>query len=242
MGDVLSGMFTLNYLIPNLIWTFLTMIVGYALRWAMGKPLEVRRKGWFMLISFASIFLLISILSYSVKGPASPVLRGGIDQISVTFVPNNPNSAGILMIFHVRNIGTPSIVENYSLDVTPSGWNTNVHGTMIFIPKIVMITPTPDTPQAFISPFICGKEALYRKTSEPLANGSQQRGYLWYELPGLSTQSLKNPAGTKFHMTFSDVLGKTYTADFSWPAVSTPPGYMPGISVPNTSNPEEACN
>jgi hypothetical protein len=194
-------------------------------------------------MSAIGIFLIISILSYSIKGPGVPALTGAFDEVSVTSITDKPNDAGILVVFHVRNVGTPSIVSNYSLTVTPAGWQSEIPGTIMFIPKVLQIPPTPNTPQVFVVPFVCGKDALYRKTTEqPLVYGAQETGVLLFDVPGVAAQSLANPTGTKFHMAFSDVLGKTYGADFTWPAVPLPTGYVPGTGVPNTANPDEACN
>jgi hypothetical protein len=241
--EIMADMFTAKFVIENIAWTIALMLFLRAFEWARGKPIEAKRRGAFWFVCSVGAFLVISLLTSVAKGPSSPDLRGGFDEATVTILPGKPNSSGLLLVFHVRNVGVPSIVEGYQLSVTPAGWTTDIIGTELFIPKVLQLPPSANTPQVFMNPFICGKDALYRKTTEPLAYGTQQRGYLFYELPGIPPNNFSNPAGTKFRMTFSDVLGKKYTSDWTWPAVSMPTGYMPGISVPNTpNNPDEACN
>jgi len=220
------------------------MFVARVWEWTRGRPIEAKRKGLFWIFSGLAVFLLISALHHAEKGgPTSPDLRGGIDQIGVTAMPDKPSTAAILLVFHVRNVGTPSIVDNYKLTVTLPGWASPIQGIGLFIPKILKTPTEPGVPPPVSGPpFVCGKDALYLKTAEqPLAYGSQERGYLWFELPGVSFASLKNPAGAQFHITFDDVLGKTYAADFSWPSVPIPLGYIPGILAPNGQSPEDVC-
>lgn len=242
MSDLFYGMFTLKYVISNLVWTILLMIIARALEWVRGKPFETQRRASFWVVAFLGIFVVISILTYAAKGPTSPDLRGGFDALTITILPGSPqNAVGVLVIFNVRNVGTPSIADNYSLTVTPPGRGP-IEAVPLFIPKVLSVPPAPGTPQGLPFTIVCGKDALYRKTGEqPLAYGGVARGFLWYELEGYAPHNFSNPIGTNFRMTFTDVLNNKYAADFTWPSVPKSSGYLPGLIIPKSDKPEEAC-
>lgn len=224
------------------------MIIARSWEWARGKPFEVKRRTFFWLISYAAVFLLISMLTFAVRGPSTPDLKGGIDTITFTHVSDDPNNraVGVLLVVHILNTGTPSIVDNYQLFVTPAGndWKP-MAAQGLFIPRTLQVPPKTGTQQVvYPVPVVCGKDALYVKTTDqPLANGSQVRGILWFRLNGFGDQDVLNPAGTKFDLKFTDVTGKQYVASFTWPAFPMAVGgYIGGMNIPKSDNPEEACN
>jgi hypothetical protein len=240
VSEIFSGIFTLNYVVSNVVWSLLLMILARILVWVRGKPLNVQRKTAFWIVSFLTTFVFISALSYAVKGPQSPELRGGFDSLTFTTLPEN--AAGILLVFHVGNLGTPTIVEDYSLTITPPG-GSPVEGVPLFIPKALQIPVPSGSPEVFPFSIVCGKDALYRRTfDQPLTNGGLSRGILWYQVPGYSMREFANPTGTKFQMTFIDVRGKKYESEVIWGTVSKPSGYQPGLTIPKSEKPEEACD
>ncbi len=245
MSDIFSGILTLNYLVSNLVWSIILTLLARAFEWVRGKPFDAQRRNFFWIICFLSIFVLISVLTYAVRGPGVPDLRGAFDSISFAVLPGNEKAVGLLLVFNVRNVGTPTIVDNYVLTVIPQD-REPVEATGLFIPKLLSVPPAPGYSQTLPFPVVCGKDALYRKTGDqPLANGGLARGFLWYQVQGYTPENFKNPTGTKFRMTFRDVLNKKYVADFTWPAVTKSLGYAPGLIIPKTGKtekPEEACD
>jgi hypothetical protein len=235
-------MFTLNYVVSNLAWSLLMILLTKLYEWVRGKPFDVQRKKAFWIVSFLAIFTFISMLTYAVRGPQSPELQGGFDSITFTPLPDAKNDAGILVVFHVSNVGTPSIVENYSLTITPPGGNP-VEALPLLIPKTLSLPTAAGVDPIFPLSMVCGKDALYRKTADqPLTNGAMARGLLWYQVPGYTMQTFSNPTGTKFRLSFVDVRNHEYVREFTWGGISKPSGYMPGLALPKSKKPEQACD
>jgi hypothetical protein len=241
LPETFSGIFTTKYLAENVAWSLLLIILARILEWARGKPFELRRRLIFWTASFIGIFVAISFLTNTIKNPGSPDVRGQFDALVFTILPGTQDGAGLLVMFDVRNVGTPTIVDNYGLTITPPG-GSSIQTTLLFIPKVLYVPPAPGT-QPLPFPVVCGKDALYRKTGDqPLANGGLARGFLWFQVPGYTSESFKNPTGFKFRMIFKDVLNNDYTADMTWPAVSGPVGvYTPGLAFPRSEKPENNC-
>lgn len=237
MADILSTVFTLNFLVPNLVWSLLMAAVVKLFEFVRGQPISVKRRGLFWMATVVAAFVLLSGVTYTIRAPVRPDLRGGFDSVSfVNFGPTpESQSTGVLVLFNVRNAGSPTIVQDWNLTVVPPGKET-LRTVPTFIPKVLMLNP----PAPF--PFVCGRDALYRKSAEePIANGAMARGFLLFSISGYTLSNFASPVGTELVMTFTDVLGNSHRAKWTWPAVTEPLGYSPGMPVPTSDKPEQAC-
>ncbi len=249
MPEFFSQQFSVSNILGVVMWAFILSLATRWWLWLKGTTLVGRKREllFWVLVPFGFVvaMLALSFVTAS-RSPSAPELRGTFDQIVFTPV-TGANEVGILIMFSVKNLGTPSVVDNYKLTVAPPGKEAS-NTTLVFLPKVLVVTPAAGvSPSAFPIPYVCGKDALYRKTIEqPLANGGMSRGYLWYQLNGYTAENFINPVGTQFQMTFTDVMGRVYAADFVWPAVTINGGYAPGTNIPKPvapgASPETACD
>ena len=169
--------------------------------------------------SLAAFLLLVSL---RVILEDAPELVGEIDHITVIGQGEGAPVA-IFIIANVRNLGAPTIVENWRLFVTVPGGA----GRQVNTPKLL-----PDEFQLSGKPFL-GEDALYDKgLAQPIATNGMVRGLLLYEAPiGIPYDNLIMP-GTIYELVFQDVFETSYSVSWPFSEVRTPVEYRPGLTRP----------
>lgn len=158
-----------------------------------------------------------------------PKLSASIDRIILNKGGNDPNGqhSDILLVVTIRNSGLDSFIEWQDLTVQiGKDKPIETEGTLIPDRLRVHNVGLNDSVDYF------GKDALYKKTTDtPLTRGAMKRGLLLYRIKNVRIEALAQ-TGTKFHLTYSDVLEKQHSADYIWPAQTTSAyGYLPGIDM-----------
>lgn len=154
----------------------------------------------------------------------TPNLTGKIDEIISGYTPEL-NAISLFMMASVRNIGAPTVVEGWSLDIE--------YGGAKFLPIQAFI---PDGYRLFdeghrVVATFRRQDALYEKTASPVPTGGLERGWLRYIVKGLRDED-RHKSGIKYTLHFSDVRGKAYTAVQISTGQKSPPQYLPGAEQP----------
>jgi len=222
--------------------------VWAALHWAFGLLKTTRQNIAFWLT--VPLTLSAAALLWVGSGPVSPTphLLGGIDAVEVfqsnqciTPLPypnSDPDDVYMLIAANVRNSGSPSIADNWSLainsltkgSIIPEGLQLPDAAALEFI--------DPKTKQQFS---YSGHDALYEKTFQnPVPQGSVVRGILLYRVKGYTTDDLDHP-GTSYELSFTDILNRTQTIDWKWPETNRPIGHLAGLLSPNIPLPPSSA-
>ncbi len=216
-------------------------------RWGFGLLRTIGQNIAFWL-TVPLILSAATLLWFSPVAPVpapTPDLLGSIDAVNVfqsnecqTPMPypnNDPDDVYLLIAANVRNSGSPSIADNWSLtinslskgSITPEGFQLSDSGTMVLT--------DPTTKQQF--PY-SGHDALYEKAFDsPVGQGAVVRGILLYRIKGFAPADITHP-GTDYKLSFTDILGKAKTIDWKWPEINRPIGHFAGLLSPTVPSPD----
>ncbi len=140
------------------------------------------------------------------------------------------SKTGFVMIFaSISNLGPPSIVDQWKLEVTYSSGQRKTYQPVILVSGIV---PILDTKGASVT--YNPNDLLYRKTaSSPIATGAKVSGYLLFDLRPITQEEADIP-GTIYHLSAVDVYGNPISAQVIWTANFQQDAvpYMPGAEEP----------
>lgn len=153
-----------------------------------------------------------------------PLLVGQINQ-TVTGDAPELKASQIFILMSVKNIGAPSIVEGWGLNIKSESLSLQaVHPTEI---REGLALRDPDgKPLAVFHK----TDAIYEKTVKPIERGGMVRGWLLFTLEGIASREIRKP-GTTITVFFQDVLDTTYEASLK-DGVIGPPMYLPGAEQP----------
>lgn len=154
-----------------------------------------------------------------------PKLIGDIEEIIHGETPDGPHPTVTLQV-RIRNTGTASIVDQYELRVTmPDG------RVIAAIPMLI-----PERQEMRFKDgrtrVIRSEDAIYEKTSTPITNGEQVRGWIHFQVNGATREELLRDESF-LTLLFTDVAGHTYAV--TAPIRGTGPGidvYRPGLLKP----------
>jgi len=195
-----------------------TIILGPMLKWVQG----LRMISALAIILFLSVFM---IFSYIRPQAASPAFAPVPLQI-VTGIPGGTKDAGIILIMEIVNRGTmPSVARNWSSvkavvdDHIYDGKPFRVVGTLPFHMLAGRIVTFHE------------QDLLQYKANTPIQPGASSTGILAYTFQGINPQIFYNRK-TKFLVSFSDVMDRTYVVEFPMNPVSDDSiDYFPGITM-----------
>ena len=220
--------------LAQLIWTALIMAAGRVALW-MWNAAPPRSESIYWIIGFPIALIVLSAFSQVIRNSERPKLIASIDRLhivpagQITHDPEYSRRIGILMIVGLRNIGTPSIAENWKLSVIVAGSKQRIETKGVNLPANAAISVHDVvTGKAVV---YAGADALYNKTVfTPIPAGSLVRGVLLFLIDGATEAVLTSP-GTRYHLDFADVLEKSYSVVFTWPAViNRDTGYIAGLA------------
>jgi hypothetical protein len=227
----------------NLSWDALKYVwfsglIWAALRWTFGL-LKTARQNLAFWLTVPFIMGAATFLWTSPTVAPTPNLIGGMDAVQVfasnqcvspmPYPNSDPDDVYILIAADVRNTGSPSIADGWSLAV-----NSLTKG--LVAPEGLQL---PDTTSLFLedavtktqSPY-SGRDALYEKTFQnPVPQGAEVRGILLYRVKGYRVEDLSKP-GTEYKLSFTDILGGTHIIDWVWPQNNKPIGHLAGLLNP----------
>lgn len=115
---------------------------------------------------------------------------------------NNEKETVILFELGVSNLGMPSIATKWQLVITVDGKDSEPYK-----PKHFPKTLTLD--RGFEEIVLSNEDAIYNKTSNPIATGSQVIGLLYFSVPYSKGQIDKEE--TILTVNFQDVIGENYS-------------------------------
>jgi hypothetical protein len=144
-------------------------------------------------------------------------------------LPNSdPDDVYLVVTASIRNSGSPSIADGWSLSVQPL-FGPILKPEGLYLPDTIsLVTPDGKRTMSYL-----GKDGLYNKALEhPVGQGAFVRGLLMYRVKGSTVPVLSQP-GTTYELTYADILGHAQTIQWIWPAISPYDqfGYLPGLSV-----------
>lgn len=158
------------------------------------------------------------------KEQNTPKLVGTIEQVLFTSRPGLPLTE-IFVLMSIRNTGTPSIVEGYSIHLQAG--DINVSTITHTIPKELVMTG----PNHIIT--FHGDDALYHKTVKPIERGGLLRGWLRYKINGYESSRI-DKIGTKLTINLLDVNRTLYPVEY---VVNSPPTSLPTETYPGAEQP-----
>lgn len=136
---------------------------------------------------------------------STPNLIGKIERVVIN-EGADPKGAQVLVDLSIRNTGTPTSVDKYSLKIKSN--NIAYSHQPTDIPKGC---PVGGNTRDKLNP----DDSVDRKTLRPLMTHYTQRGWLRFIVPGsdMKSEALQKP-GVKYVLTFADVNGKSYSAEY----------------------------
>mgnify|MGYP001572272594 FL=1 len=156
-----------------------------------------------------TLAVLVS-LSMALRRPAAPdsrpVLRFDINQLRAGDLLNeNKESIGtyVSMVTTIVNTGEPTSISGYVLIAKVPTMQAPV------------LAKRPTIPVAGVQlggEWLCGSDALDRRTQEPIPHGGQRQGRLLFTFQEVSTATLKTP-GSTFNLIAIDAWGKGWTTE-----------------------------
>jgi hypothetical protein len=142
-------------------------------------------------------------LQVNINEQINPKLSCSIDQAGEASKENVvPGNSVVLLIATVRNTGAPSTAEDYTLKVKLLD-DSEVPGLLLTIPERYQI----NYPNGFIR-IVRDTQALYNKTIKAIGHNEISRGFLLFQLTGLSAERL-SAAGKEYDLNLKDVTGKS---------------------------------
>jgi hypothetical protein len=194
--------------------------------------LKQKTSRWAMQISLglATFFLLFA--SYQAWNDeyekTHPGLHLDIDSVGTA---STSDTVIVLVIASISNVGSPSIADQWQLEMTPvSGKPITIHPMLI--PK--------DKPMTFRSGY--GREtsydpsdALYLKSaSTPVSTGAKETGFMIFALSNVSVGQA-NGVGTVYKLICSDIFGTKIWAQHTMNGHGErgPMPYYPGMIPPD---------
>lgn len=135
-------------------------------------------------------------------------------------LPDDPGSSAVLVVVKINNIGPPTSLEAYVLQIEfLSG--TLVKGEQRLLPDRLNLSGDAGD-QTFY-----GADALYNRTVQPVQTGAMVTGALWFQFRGVPPSSFT--PDTTLHLAFKDVNVAEHNAVRKVPALTGRPTYFPGM-------------
>lgn len=144
------------------------------------------------------------------KDKNSPKLAGHIERVVIGMSADS-NDPQVLIRLNVINLGTPSIAQDFNLRVHAGNFDDVEEPAEIT--KTYTLRPVDGSPEVTISQH----DAITEKADNPITSGARPQGWLRFVVKGVETDTLRRP-DMVYTVSFSDVLGKTYTADYAMTA------------------------
>lgn len=149
------------------------------------------------------------------KDRNAPKLDGQIEQVIVSEGPD-AHGAQIFIYLSIRNAGSQSIAENFSLDMKSSGFQ-------------YQNDPAEFTREA-MSPFdlktsnVTSWDSIKKIAEEPIVSGKVVRGWLRFIVKDkdITPESIRQ-SKTRFKISFKDYLGQSYIVTYEMPQRSVNP-------------------
>lgn len=188
--------------------------------------------------SVALAFALLFFGTTSNSARSEPNFSASIDRVQtfvssgcsmpVPFPNSDPDDIYLIVTASIRNSGSPSIADGWSLLIHPL-FGPAIKPEGLYLPDTIsLVSPDGKHTVSYL-----GKDGLYNKTLEhPVGQGAFVRGILMYRVKGSTVEALSEP-GIKYELAYNDILGRVQTIQWVWPTISLYDqwGYLPGLSV-----------
>lgn len=174
-----------------------------------------------------------------------PRLRGeiafiGMAPVTITSLSNPAavtNEVGFILFVAIRNAGSPSIVDNWTLDVEVSSQRRITIENPDWVPLQSTLPSeiTGNTPTV-----VCGSDSLIEKTVvNPLARGAAARGVVMFHTDRLRIFDAR-AATTNYTLRFSDIAGNHYSIP-GGPGTPSDYAAMPGVKSGTWPGSTQSC-
>jgi len=173
--------------------------------------------------------IIILIFSMTKTLPDKPILSANIDSLCTGPMPNDPSSSFAILVVSVRNAGSPTILEGWSVNLKTSKGDVFKGQLQYIQDKFIATNRRGET-------IVYHKEdALYNKNvNTPIPFGGMVRGVLFVLFKGVEFSILQHPV-TIIEVNYIDVHGVTHKASIPILDISEQPKYYPGLSEPMLS-------
>lgn len=219
--------FTRGNVLFSAFWDGLMIGLGRLVMLAFNKK---PRKEWHYWATVGPlVFVITSWATYTIHPAPRSALVPTIEEMSVMKFGDAEkmgypaNLPGVAFIVSIKNNGTPTISEYYSLKVTFTDGSVR-NGFAIYVPdRLEVIRPNG------VREAVHHKDALDEKTLQPIPTGGLVRGRIVFAMPDVQAETLQSP-GTRYELGLRDAWGRRYSIE-STVTVSTgsPLPEYPGI-------------
>jgi hypothetical protein len=138
------------------------------------------------------------------------------------------NKTEVILTVDMRNMGAPSIAENYELKVVTDSTNT-------FLGRLTIDTPTEPVIRMMEGEtnVFDLTDSIFEKTSHPITNGDSVKGWIMFVFEG--TKLMKTPPEKRtLVFSFVDTLGRRiYVTNADFLSYRGPTHYVPGSKYPS---------
>ncbi len=215
------------------LWEFIKSVFGYwiYLMTGIGSLLvtlmeRVRKSpvtmGIFYVISAMCIITAFFFAWRDERNRFKTEIRANISQITLHPDFEDKNSTGIFLVVSIRNVGDPTSLADWKLEVKFTD-GTISEGLLMVIPSTVTLQGDIGIQKYY------GRDALYNLTLAPIAKGVLLRGVLWFNIPNIKPEAFL--LGTQFKLKFKDVLEREYFATMTISSKAGELLYYPGLSI-----------
>jgi hypothetical protein len=155
-----------------------------------------------------------------------PDLHGAIDGIGMGNDPTIPDGSAVFLTVSLRNLGAPSIAEDWQFSVEVPGKGTFAGKTMR-TGGTFSFSPADGSPPVTYE----GSEAIQEKTTQPIITGAMVRGMLL----GIVRVPKDDAwvAGTVVRVSCHDVTGKTINLERTMSGDKEKLPFFPGMNPEN---------
>jgi hypothetical protein len=169
------------------------------------------------------IVLVLVILNGSYRAVHGEYdLLGNIQQVAIG---NNPLGVGVILVVRIRNVGAPTIINDWSLEIETTNGRRIQGAILLDWPELTLGTDT--NPRAMV--FTKDKDLMERTIHTPISTGSQLFGVAAFVVQGVEKKIIQQE-GTKILLRYKDVRENEHSATHVVRGEDTGAvAYLPGI-------------
>lgn len=202
MRTYLSDLFSFRSVVSNIVWAILISLAVRAITWLGQVHLASYREVGFWIIVPTTALIVLGILSSLVN--QGPRLTVSIDQATYAPMTDDNTSTAVILFASALNAGTPTILDNWHLDVRLSP-TTTVTGQLQHISETITLVDVNGRRMVYSA-----KHSLVDKSVEnPIPTGGRLAGLLFFKIPNVTRETVYRPE-TLLLLTCTDVRGQKY--------------------------------
>jgi hypothetical protein len=194
-------LFTFHNLLFNIILTAIISILWRGIMWLYNKTPKKELLYWIFIPLL--VLVVISSISFLDNQSYNKIkISGTIEAVNIH---SDNNDTRVLLIVSVRNVGSPTILDNWIMRIESEDGNI-FYGRNEALPETLTLFDEKDSTKYIYS----DKDAIYEKfIVSPLQTGEFRIGIYWVVFKGISKDIISQP-GNKFIIQCADVTNNLH--------------------------------